>query len=89
MRRLTIDQQILLLTLGASLPGAFVALALLWSGDYTPKVQWTLSAFILVLLIGFASSVRSRVVVPLHTLANLLAALREDDFSIRGRTAPR
>jgi nitrogen fixation/metabolism regulation signal transduction histidine kinase len=27
------------------------------------------------------------VVVPLQTLANLLAALREDDFSIRGRTA--
>ncbi len=87
MRRLTIDQQILLLTLGASLPGAVVALALLWTGDYTPKVQWTLSAFVLVLLIGFASSVRSRVVVPLQTLANLLAALREDDFSIRGRTA--
>ena len=60
MRRLTIDQQILLLTLGASLPGAVVALALLWTGDYTPKVQWTLSAFVLVLLIGFASSVRSR-----------------------------
>ena len=30
---------------------------------------------------------RTRVVVPLQTLANLLAALREDDFSIRGRTA--
>jgi nitrogen fixation/metabolism regulation signal transduction histidine kinase len=87
MRRLTIDQHILLLTLGASLPGAVVALALLWSGDYTPKVQWTLSAFIVVLLAGFAASVRSRVVVPLQTLANLLAALREDDFSIRGRTA--
>lgn len=85
--RLTIDQHVLLLTLGASLPGAVVALALLWTGDYTPKVQWTLSVFILVLLAGFAASVRSRVVVPLQTLANLLAALREDDFSIRGRTA--
>ncbi len=38
-------------------------------------------------LFGLAASVRTRVVVPLQTLANLLAALREDDFSIRGRTA--
>ena len=44
MSRLTIDQHILLLTLGASAPGVVVALALLWTGDYTPKVQWTLSA---------------------------------------------
>lgn len=87
MRRLTIDQHILLLTLGASLPGAGVALALLWTGDYTPKVQWTLTVLVVALMVGFAASVRSRVVMPLQTLANLLAALREDDFSIRGRTA--
>lgn len=85
--KLTIDQHIVLLTLGASVPGAVVALALLWTGDYTPKVQWTLTTLVLVLLVGFAVSVRSRVTVPLQTLANLLAALREDDFSIRGRTA--
>jgi nitrogen fixation/metabolism regulation signal transduction histidine kinase len=30
--------------------------------------------------------VRARVVVPLQTLANLLAALREHDFSLRGRS---
>src|SRR5262249_53861216 len=30
-------------------------------------------------------AVRERVVRPLQTLANLLAALREDDYSIRGR----
>ena len=64
-----------------------MALALLWTGDYTPKVQWTLTALILLALVGFAGAVRARVVVPLQTLANLLAALREDDFSIRGRTA--
>jgi two-component system nitrogen regulation sensor histidine kinase NtrY len=87
MRRLTIDQQILLLTLGAALPGAITALALLWTGDYTDKVVWTLTVFIVVFVAGFAAAVRSRVIVPFQTLANLLAALREDDFSIRGRTA--
>ena len=60
---------------------------ILWTEPYTPKVQWTLSVVILSTLFGLAASVRTRVVVPLQTLANLLAALREDDFSIRGRTA--
>ena len=32
------------------------------------------------------SRVRERVVRPLQTLANLLAALREGDYSMRGRT---
>jgi two-component system, NtrC family, nitrogen regulation sensor histidine kinase NtrY len=38
--------------------------------------------------LGFAAALRERVVFPLQTLANLLGALREGDFSIRGR-APR
>jgi nitrogen fixation/metabolism regulation signal transduction histidine kinase len=87
VRRFTLDRQILLLTLGAGLPGTLTALIILWTGDYTPKVQWTLTVVILAVLFGLAASVRTRVVVPLQTLANLLAALREDDFSIRGRTA--
>ena len=36
---------------------------------------------------GFALAVRERVVFPLQTLSNLLAALREGDFSVRGRAA--
>jgi two-component system nitrogen regulation sensor histidine kinase NtrY len=86
-RRLRLDQQIFLLALGAGIPGAATSMWILWTEAYTPKVQWTLSVIILVTLFGLASSVRTRIVIPLQTLANLLAALREDDFSIRGRTA--
>ena len=43
---LRFDQRILLLALAAGFPAAFVALILLWTGDYTPKVQWTLTVFI-------------------------------------------
>jgi nitrogen fixation/metabolism regulation signal transduction histidine kinase len=86
-RHLRLDQQLFLLAIGAGLPGAIISLVILWTGDYTPKVQWTLSVIIVATLLGLASSVRTRIVVPLQTLANLLAALREDDFSIRGRTA--
>lgn len=86
-RSLRLDQQVFLLTLGAGIPGAGTALSILWTEPYTAKVQWTLSVIIVFTLLGLASAVRTRVVVPLQTLANLLAALREDDFSIRGRTA--
>src|SRR5262249_48610416 len=36
--------------------------------------------------LGFALAVRERVVFPLQTLSNLLSALREGDFSVRGRS---
>jgi two-component system, NtrC family, nitrogen regulation sensor histidine kinase NtrY len=85
--RLRFDQRILLLALAAGLPAALVALLLLWTGDYTPKVQWTLTVFIVGVWTGCSFSVRRRVVLPLQTLSNLLAALRESDFSIRARTS--
>src|SRR5437588_7475676 len=85
--RLRFDQRILFLALAAGLPAALVALILLWTGDYTPKVQWTLTVFIIGVWAGCSLSVRQRVVLPLQTLSNLLAALRERDFSIRARGA--
>jgi two-component system nitrogen regulation sensor histidine kinase NtrY len=36
--------------------------------------------------LGFGLAVRERVVFPLQTLSNLLGALREGDFSVRGRS---
>jgi two-component system nitrogen regulation sensor histidine kinase NtrY len=85
--RLRFDQRILLLALAAGLPAALVSLLLLWTGDYTPKVQWTLTVLIVGVWTGCSFSVRHRVVLPLQTLSNMLAALRESDFSIRARGA--
>src|SRR5918992_1457801 len=82
---LTHDRRILLMAFAAGLPAVATALILLWTGDYTPKVQWTLSVLILGVWLGFVSALRDRVIYPLQTISNLLAALREDDFSIRAR----
>ena len=71
----------------SALPGALISLIFLWSGDYTPKVQWTLTVVIVAFCLGFAFALRERVVLPLQTLSNLLAALGEGDFSIRARGA--
>jgi two-component system nitrogen regulation sensor histidine kinase NtrY len=81
----THDRRILLMSLIAGLPGTVISLLLLWYGDYTPKVQWTLGLLILGLWWGVSLALRDRVVYPLQTLSNLLAALREEDFSIRAR----
>ena len=87
MRPLSHERRILLMAVTAGLPGSLVALSLLWTGDYVPRVQWTLTIIIVALWTGFAFAVRRRVVFPLKTISNLLAALREGDYSIRGRQA--
>jgi two-component system nitrogen regulation sensor histidine kinase NtrY len=79
------EGRIFLYVLAAALPAALVSLGLLWAGDYSPKVRWTLTVLVAAAAVGFAAAARERVMRPLQTLSNLLAALREDDFSIRGR----
>jgi two-component system nitrogen regulation sensor histidine kinase NtrY len=89
MKQLAYERRILLLALLAGLAGTVVALLLLWLGNFTPKLQWTLTVIILISWFSFAASARQRVVFPLRTLSNLLAALHEGDFSIRARGANR
>jgi nitrogen fixation/metabolism regulation signal transduction histidine kinase len=86
---LAYERRILLLALAAGGVGTGVALLLLWFGNFTPRVQWTLTVVIAAAWLGFAFSAEQRVVFPMRTLSNLLAALREGDFSIRARGANR
>ena len=81
------ERRVLLQAFLTGAAGVAVSLAILWTGDFSPKVQWTLSAIIVGAWIGFAFAVRERVVRPLQIASNLLAALREGDFSIRARGA--
>ena len=83
------ERRILLLALAAGLAGTVVALILLWTGDFSANLRWTLTIVITVAWLSFAFSAQSRVTFPLRTLSNLLAALREGDFSIRARGANR
>src|ERR671911_391525 len=85
--RLSHDQRILMMALASALPGAIISLIFLWTGPWTPKVQWTLTVVIITFCLGFAFALRERVVLPLQTISNLLAALGEGDFSIRARGA--
>ena len=86
-RQLPFERRVLFLAISAGLPGVVLSLTMLWRGHYTPKVQWTLTALVVSLWLGFAFALRERVVRNLQTLSNLLAALREGDYSIRARGA--
>lgn len=88
-RWLTYDRRVFFMALLAGLPGTLVAMLLLWAGDHSSKLRWTLSILVGVAWIGIAWGLRERVVFPLQTLSNLLAALREEDFSIRARGSRR
>src|SRR2546428_10408532 len=74
---LTFDRRLLLMALFAGLPGVLISILLLWRGEYLGKVQWTLALVIVGVWLGCAFALRERVVYPLQTLSNLLAALRE------------
>ncbi len=84
-RRLSHDRRVLVLGLLTGLPGVAVSMGLLWLGGYSAKVQWTAGVVLVSLWLGTAATLREHVVRPLGTLANMLAALREGDFSIRAR----
>ena len=71
----------------AGLPAVLVAGWLLWTGDHPLRIQVTLLADRRGAWLIGAALVRERVLRPLQTIANLLAALREGDYSIRARGA--
>ncbi len=79
------EEKILALALAAALPAVLTSLIMLWHEDHQAKVQWTLTVLIVCFWLGFSFSLRDRVAGPLRTLANLLEAMREGDYSIRAR----
>ena len=84
---LTHDRRIVLLAAAAALPAVAVSLGILWAGDYSSKVRWTLTVFVVFAWLAFVQALRERVIRPLQTVSNILAAMREEDFSIRARGA--
>jgi nitrogen fixation/metabolism regulation signal transduction histidine kinase len=83
------ETAVLRLVLVGGLPAVITVVVLLWRHDYTAKVQWTVGLIVVGAWVVSALMLRERVVRPLQTLSNMLAALREGDYSIRARGAER
>ncbi len=75
------------LVLLGGLPAVVTALVLLWTGSYGIELRWTLTVLIPAVWAGCAAAAHNRTVRPLQLLVNLLGALREGDYSLRGASA--
>lgn len=80
------DRRLLWLVLGSGAPAIATAMTLLLVDDFTTRTRWTLGVFVVGCWFFGALLVREKVVRPLQTISNLLAALREGDFSIRAHS---
>src|SRR6187397_811945 len=69
------------------LPAAVLALDALWTQPYSPEVRYTLASVVLIVWLLAESAARQLAVRSLNLIANLLGALREGDYSIRGLSA--
>jgi len=85
--KLQFEKRITFLSLSAGFPAVATVVFLLWYHSYTPRVQWTVDLFLVIFWLSVAFNLKQRIVRPLQTLSNILAALREGDYSIRGRRA--
>src|SRR5258708_2317542 len=88
-RRLNYDKQILLLTLLISVPPAVVAELFLWLSDHSSELKWTVTLFVVLAWVIGSSILHGVVIRPLQTLSNMVAAIREEDFSFRVRGGSR
>lgn len=81
------EGQVTRLAILTGLPGVAVALYLLWLSDASARVFWTVAVLLGGSWLVVTTMLREKVVRPLQTLSNMLAALREGDYSIRARGA--
>ena len=85
--RLKFERRVTFLALLAGFPAVALSAFLLWYDGYSGRVQWTVDLFLLIVWLSISFNLKQRVVRPLQTLSNILAAIREGDYSIRGRRA--
>jgi PAS domain S-box-containing protein len=81
------ESRVLTGALALGLPAIAVSLWLLWTGDYPLRTRLTFTLLAVGAWLIGALLLRERVTRPLQTISNLLAALREGDYSIRARGA--
>lgn len=84
---LTFERRLFLLALAGGAPATAFALSWIWFGGFRESLRWTATLLVAGCWLGCAASVREHLVHRLHTLANLLEALREGDYSLRARHA--
>jgi two-component system, NtrC family, nitrogen regulation sensor histidine kinase NtrY len=81
------ERRIRLLCLFVAAPGFVLATILLWHAKFSTGVVWTLLGGVAFLSLIAAAILMEQIIRPLQTLANVVSALRESDYSFRARGA--
>jgi nitrogen fixation/metabolism regulation signal transduction histidine kinase len=82
-----VEQAVVGLSLLGGLPATVALVWIVWGQQYSFEVRWTLAAVVLTVWIGCATTAYQMVTRVLYLSANLLGALHEGDYSIRGTGA--
>jgi two-component system nitrogen regulation sensor histidine kinase NtrY len=85
--RLLYARRVSLFTALVALPGFLMTAILLWLEPWSLATKGTLVFFELFVWWLFAMALQEHATRPLQTLANVVAALREEDYSFRARNA--
>jgi two-component system nitrogen regulation sensor histidine kinase NtrY len=88
-RRINFDTRMMLMSLLISGPGVLVAELLLWFSAHSSEFKWTITMFLVLGWMFGTSALHTQILRPLQTLSNMVAAIREDDFSFRLRGGSR
>ena len=79
------ETRVLLLALAGGFPAVAACVIILALEGRPARFQITNDSFVILCWLSFCFAARGRIAGPLRTLANLLEALREGDYSIRAR----
>jgi len=85
--RLLFEKRIALFAVLAALPGVAFGTTLIWTSAWSRDTKLTLTALEFFLWFVFTLVLLDQIVRPLQTLANVVGALREEDYSFRARGA--
>jgi nitrogen fixation/metabolism regulation signal transduction histidine kinase len=86
-RSVSHESRVFFWAVGSSLPAVALASWLLWTSAQPLRVKVAATLLVVGVWLGGAALLRDKVARPLQTISNLLAALREGDYSIQARGA--
>ncbi len=86
--RRSLEGRVFRIALVSGLPGIAGAALLLGALRANPALFWTVLVILAASTAAFAVAIRNRVVRTLQPVANLIGAIRENDYSIRGTIVP-
>src|SRR5215471_15810867 len=86
-RRTRFERRIILLVFLLVVPGLLISAILLWPLSWSVESKIALFVAELFVCLALGLALHEHIIRPLQTLANVVGALREEDYSFRARNA--